>query len=342
MRVSLTSEILEIIGSPFARVSPNPNAKDLLKLYHYASLNRIRLLFSEALVKGAQLGPLKAELHSLKERFEMTLEAFSRASVALADTGVNYAFFKSIRPYPEVTVDLDIIVFGNDYRKAILAFLKKDYRLLGFGPLSTTVQDIVTGINVDIYDEIGTSKIVYLDKDQLEDFVVYRTLAKGIFVRSLSPGADLLALMAHSIVKEQMYVLSEYYTTLNYLLEMKETELKGFLTLVKACRLRTAVAAHFSITALLHLSMHEFIPDKLKRLINEVGLNADEMIRVARNELLMPHKYHSFTVINALIEKLGEHKARRSIAFQAMSMFKPSFMMGFVKELLYHITRETY
>jgi len=45
----------------------------------------------------------------------------------LDNVGIEYAIFKSIRPYPSTTVDIDTIIF-NKYREAYIALRKKGTR----------------------------------------------------------------------------------------------------------------------------------------------------------------------------------------------------------------------
>lgn len=341
---SVTQQILKVVGSPFADLNSESNI-DISGLYQYAAKNRMPLLYLEALKRLGRLSSLEEEHNKLIGRHARTVEAISRVSKVLDRAGIDYTLFKSIRPYNEVTVDIDILIFGDEYNKTIKIMRRAGYVFLSGwvpGPLSITFRDVKSRINLDIYNEIGVSHVIYLDKDILRRFVTRRKLSSGEAVLSLSPHADLLAIIAHSVLKEHMYVLSEYYTTLYYMADMKSDILSSFLSLIDKCNMRSAVRTHLGTTALLHYWAHRFIPACLMMLLDELGLNHLELSRVKKMSFRMPYKYHPFTVINALTEKLADGKTRKSLALQTWSMLNPKFTSSMVNELRHHITRETY
>ena len=339
---SLTHQFLKLVSSPSVSDNPEFDAQDSSELYRYAIKNRLPLLYLQALKSLDKLQVLREKYNELIERYVHSQTAICRISELLDKTGISYAFFKSIRPYKEVTVDIDILIFGSDYEDTLRILRDHDYAFLGDGPLSTTFRDNDAKINLDIYNEVGVSNIVYLDKEALADFVGKRELPNGATVSSLDPEADLLALIAHSVIKEQMYVLSEYYTTLYYLADMKEEGLDSFLSLTDKCKIRSAVKTHLGITALLHQEAHSFVPVGLMRLVKKLNMDSLELMRVRKMGFQMPLKYHPITLFRTLVEKFGEEKARRSFASQTLSMLDLRFASTVIKRMLQHVLRETY
>jgi len=337
-----TGNLLRSIGSPFASFSYDASKTNIFELYRYATKNKVALLYLEALRRLGNIGSLQTEYDSMIARYAGTEAAIHRVSEVLDKAGVDYVFFKSIRPYREVTVDIDILVFGSRYREVIRAMQRAGYLFLAAGPLSTTFRDSRAGIDLDIYDEVGVSYLIYLDKHALTNSVGKSRLSNGDVVRSLYPEADLLAVIAHSVIKEQMYVLSEYYTTLHYLAHMKYDGLNSFLSLVDECRLRSAVEAHLGITALLHYEAHSSTPIGLMKMLKGLDMNRTDVMHVKEKGFMMPYKYHPMTVTKAILEKLGEEKARRSFASQSMNMLNPKFTFSLVNKALRHIFREAY
>ena len=102
---------------------------------------------------------LEEERASMKVKSEETIRLIPRVASILEDAGLNYSFFKSIRPYPYTTVDLDIIAFDGDLEPFGEAFTAAGFITLDEGPLSTTFRDPESGIGIDIYDEIGAGNI---------------------------------------------------------------------------------------------------------------------------------------------------------------------------------------
>jgi len=339
---SLTYQLLRVVGSPFINLDYKFKVDEITTLYNYARKNRMPLLCLEALNRAGEIGPLEKEYVKLQEKFEKIEKAISQISDKLNRWGVEYAFFKSIKPYREVTVDIDILVFGSEYLNVIRKMKDAGYKFLARGPLSSTFRDSKADVDFDVYDDVGVSCIIYLDKDILANFVNYRELSNGAVVRSLSPEADLLSVIAHSVLKEQMYVLSEYYTTLYYLVKMRDDALNSFLYLVDKCKLRLAVETHFGITALLHKEVYGKLPVCLAKLIKMLKKNHLELPHGIERGFTMPYKYHPITIVKAFLEKVREEKARKSLALQALNMCNPRFAFSVIDKTLYHVCRKTY
>jgi len=339
---NLTFNLLSVVGSPFESPKDIWVVEDSSSLCRYAAKNRMALLCLHSMDKRGMAVP-RDYLEKLGINYSQALDLVVRVSDTFEKSGVDYAFFKSLRPYPEATVDVDILVFGSDYGKALEAMSGAGYLRLETGPLSATFRDPVSGLGVDIHDEVGVSHLIYLDKDRLTGSVMGCEVSDGCFVRTLSPAADLLAVMAHSVLKEQMYVLSEYYTTLFYLYaDNRGTVLGSLRSLAEKCSLGFAVEAHLGITASLHKEVHGFIPKYIERVSGELQDGSWEFSRVRRLGLDFPFRYHPLTVVKALSGLPKEKKGKRSVAIQTSKMFDPRFCLRMTRDLLQHVTRETY
>ncbi len=281
---------------------------------------------------------LVEERASMIEKSVETTRLIPRVASVLEEAGLKYSFFKSIRPYPYTTVDLDIIAFDGDLESFGEAFSEAGFITLDEGPLSTTFRDPESGIGIDIYDEIGVSKIVYLDKRNLLGHVVDVEVGGGN-VRALDPASDLLAIISHSIIKELMYVLSEYYTTLYTLDTMPPGGLDSLVTQTFENRLTSAASLHLGITATLHQVAHGLIPVKILDLLDALGgvrIGDDDRYRE------MPMKFSPGSVWRVFLEKAGEPRMRRSLGVQALSLLNPSFAFSFIPKFIHQLTRETY
>ena len=337
-----TPLLLNLIGSPFADGPASVEIDDPLSVYDFAARNRIRLLCLDSMT-GTQRNPaLDRKRVELLDRYEKTLGVVRDASRLLDGVGLEYAFFKSSRPYREATVDLDILIFGDRHPLAVNTLKDGGYLLLEEGELSTTLCDETVPLKVDLYDEIGVSRIIYLDKDRLQTYTTTHRLEDGIDMRTLDSKADLLALMTHSIIKEQMYVLSEYFTTIGFMDGMDTRELEAFVELARNCHAQHAASTHLSITAFLHNRVHGFVPERLESTLHILGTSPKECSRLAKNGLSMPHRYSASTLAHSLLEKLNEPKARDSIISQVAGLLSPSFNRKFFGAVFDHLVRESY
>jgi len=343
--MNLTLEFLRIVGSPFEpeQVSAKVRMKRAMKinrLYSYSVKNRMQFHFLDRI--DPHVG---TELHGIYmaecSRLVDTYNAIGRASKTLACADVNYAIMKTIRPYRSTTVDIDIVAFGSnlDFQGGKKALIASGYTMLGEGPQSATIQDPEIDMKVDLYKEIAVSHIIYMDKQKLAQHLRRVELPNGEQVTLLSPEADLATVLAHSIIKEHMYTLSEFYTFIHYL---PQIDIRRFLNLLRESNITVSSRAHATITAILHKEAFGTVPQPLRAILDQLGTDMLESLRVRENGLKMPYKYHPLTVAGSLLEIARSGKSRKSIGLQILRMLRPSFTKQFTKLLLDHIMRETY
>lgn len=217
------------------------------------------------------------------------------------------------------------------------------YKKLGSGPCSTTVKDPEMNISVDLYKEVAVSHIIYLDKDKLSRHIAKRKIPGNAHVEALLPKADVVALIAHSIIKEHMYTLSEYYSFLYYLAEMDSNEALNLVNIIRDNAIMRAAKTHIALTATLHEAAHGETPKKIERIANDLRVHSIETRRLVGNRFQAPYKFHTLTLLKAFLEKIREdERTRKSVAKQMTSMMNPSFTKNIIKEVVKHHLRETY
>jgi hypothetical protein len=339
--MSTTYQLLQIIGSPFINHHKWNNGVNLDELYTYAKNNRMPLLYLRSLVELGIKNEDYKDYIVLSDKWIEIEDRIKNLIKILDDNDIPYTTFKSIKPYREVTVDIDLLII-NSYDRALDRLEDSGYRRLSKGPLSSTFRDARIKMDYDIYDEVGVSYIIYFDKDKSLKYIVKKEFQTGGYIDSLSPSVDLLSVIAHSVIKEQMYTLAEYFTTLYYLRGMGDEELRVFIEMADELKLRNAVKAHVGLTYCIHRMAHGMDPPPLKKIVSIFGINGLEAERNRLNGYRVPHKFHPITLLGCFWEKLHESKARRSFARQARSMMSPVFIMDFLPKFLSHIIRETY
>lgn len=337
-----TLRILKLIGTPFKETRSahlDEVGGDLLR---YAASNRIHLHFLESLDRD-DIHLFNGEFKELSQRYDRVKETLVEVSEALEEKGLDYAFFKTVRPYREVTVDIDIIILDSREKARARKILEEmGLRLLEVGPLSTTLRDVESGVNIDLYEEVGVSHFIYIDKMKLQPFIEKKKVKRNYAVRSLDAVADLLAVVSHSVIKEHIYILSEYFTTIHYLHQMDLRDMDRLLKTVEEWKLKKAFSTHLTITIIIHKAAYGFIPRPLEKLLKKVGYNNREAERIKKRGFNTPYKYHLLTVIDSFIEKLAEPTAKRSLIIQLVKMSNPKFTMSFMKDAFGHLTRKRY
>jgi len=338
--MSLTVELLRLIASPFVTTGgARSENTDLAKLHSYSEKNRMAYLFLErANIRApSSYSSLYQEADQRREKIE---DAVAKVSKVLTDAEINHAVFKTIRPYRSTTVDIDTLIFKNeDYLRSVKMMQRAGYKLVVRGPRSTTLWDQVVNIGIDLYEQVAVSFITYLDKRTLVAHVATTKLPHSKEFRTLAPEADLACIIAHSMIKEQMYTLSEYYSYIYYLRQMK---IDNFLEITKQNHIITAARVHTAITALLHQTAHKTIPNELNQILDSLGEESFETTRLIERNYDTPHKYHPITIAKSLLEITRGRITRKSLADQLIHMFDPNISKDFLKKLTEHAFRETY
>lgn len=338
-------ELINTIGSPFIpkRNIEYVDEEKINELYSSAKQNRIPLYFLDVLNNSDDLFFLKNIYIEAYERYLKIFDTMAKVSEYLTSMGIEYAIFKSIKPFPDASVDIDTIIFNTkEYVDLVKLFPKKGWPIIGYGPQSVTCYDAESDVGIDLYREIAVSSVIYVDKDKLKQHITEKLLPNNQKVYTLEYEADLLCTVAHSVIKEQMFTLAEYYTLLIWINEMNNNNLKNLQTLIEVHYMNQPFKSFITLVGLLHKKIFNFIPNKILYLTNYLNKEYLDENKFIKNDLYTPHKYHSLTVMKSIINKLKDKKTKNSIALQGYKMMKAKYTLEVIEGLIDHITRKTY
>lgn len=237
------------------------------------------------------------------------INAMTTLTEDLENAGIEFAIFKSIRPYPSTTVDIDTIIFTK-YKKAYLYLRKRGYPKLGVGPETITLQDPTHTVGIDLYREIAVSRIIYLDKNQLKPYTTEITLPNQKQAQTLQPEADLTTIIAHLLIKEQIFTLADYYTIIHHLKNINIEKLRK-------------IARTTNTTKPLNIT-----------------LNLIE--KTQKNFITLPKKFKPAELTQAIIQKLENKKTQKSLIAQFLYLTNKNFIKIFIQQTIEHIKRKTY
>ena len=359
-----TVKLLRTIGSPFAPEQKQDlaeNSAEALKLYDYATKNKVGLLYLEALkIQGKlEVFGLESEYQGECKKHDEQVTTAIRVSKLFNLSNINYVVFKSIMPYPAVPNDVDIVHLGSDeeYKKAVEIMLQNGYKefFLESGdrsPSQLMFHDAREGAHlcghgkdmydIDLYRKIMASYIVYLDR---EKFVKHMTEmnVSDVKIRVLEPEAELVALITHSIIPEQLFTVFVYYATLYYLERTNSEKINRFIDIAMENNVTFLVKTHLSLVAELHKAAHGFFPEEIETILAKLGNEIKEIKNLTRTDFEMPHRYSGSTVVKTLFEKCREGTFRRSVIKQIISMLlSPRFGIYVVQTIIKYRKRETY
>ena len=345
---NLTVKLLKTIGSPLlAKKEPFVSGTESLELHGLAVKNKISLLYLETLKQQGKLNKLKVKYDEEYAKYLKFLEGIEKVSKILNATNIEYVIFKTIKPYPAVPGDVDIVVLdGTDaYMRTNEKFLKAGYREWeseGIGPGLPDLVDPKGDIIVDLQDELNLSYVIYMDKRKFIGHIVKREMSSGGEIKALAPGHELAIVIIHSLT-EHLYLLGEYYTFLHTLSRMNERDIDNFITVLKENKIMVAAKSFVTITAVLHEVAFGVIPEKLEYISNKFGYEKSEAERVVQNDFKMPHTYCMSTVVKVIFEKMGEKRFRRGVGVQIVKMLmNPRLTKYIIGEIIERQRREYY
>ena len=344
-------KIIGTHGTEGRRKGIVPGNRDLLELFPLSIKNKIPLLYLESVKKLCEnCDELKKSYMRLREREAAMLFQIKEIVNTLSEYNINYAVFKTLKPFPYIASDIDLLFFADEgSKKALKAFVRSGYKLLNSGPLNFTMFDLESGIKIDLYDEITVSRIAYMDKRKMEEYVTETTI-DNVQVPVLAPEVDLLSAIAHSFYKEQLYTLADFYSIVLNIAQFTSQQTDTFIKLAKAQCFEYACSLSLELTQTVYSIVFGNKIREIEEISSEFILGpilfaaTHRVLRHIRKKMKMPYKYDYATVAMGLVEKiLKDEGTKRSVPFQVKEfLLNPRFSKGFIERLISHIVRETY
>ena len=210
---SQSALLVNLIGIPNVRKPDlsqlkTENITNFLKL---AEKNKIPLLFLREAASKIELEATKTMLLKYEEKYERSIELTKFVASAFKKSDINYTFFKTMKPFPYVPSDVDVLFWTNsDLKKAVRTLTGEGCKVLAEDTYGVTMFSPLHDLNIDLTTQIAVSGLIYVNKESLVNHT--RELEfYGTTVKTLNSPADLVVVTAHSIFKEQMFTLSDYY-----------------------------------------------------------------------------------------------------------------------------------
>jgi hypothetical protein len=357
--MNLTIRLLEVLGSPFVLEHKSVTDKnEARELYNYAVTNKIGFFFLDTLKGQAKLEEFALQTFydaEYKKHGAQTMTAV-RFSQLLRDAGVAHAVFKSTMPFPATPNDVDVIHFGTQeaYRRTLKIIRQSNYvQVEGMVDSSQhmfhDLRDISLNphppqkdeYDVDIYQKVAASHLIYLDKRKLEENITEEVVQQAK-ISVLRREAELAAVIIHSIIPEQLFTLLVYYATLYHFNAMSSAEIANFAKIAQKNHITRSARVHCSLVAELHRAAHGFVPEQIKEVIAILGEAQSEKNILVANNWQTPHRYSWRTVTQVLGEKTKDREFRRSIPAQIIRMLNPRVARWVISEVINRRKRKTY
>lgn len=326
--------LIKSIGLPGLIEGDDLSPNEALRLLPLAELNKIPLLFLESLPKTKEHHILKTRFLQYRKRYEDTLDLVAITSKLLDELGILHTFFKTLRPFSYTPADVDVLFWSKEYFiKATRAFAKRGFKPLDRDLYGLTMSSPNYRVNLDLTTAITVSNFIYLDKRLLFDYVGEFEV-EGSRIRSLQPPVDLVAIAAHSMYKEQMYTLSDYYT-----FALSSEYYKEALQIAESTHtkysFKMALKLAYSITTTV-FGLDNILANRLENLFHRIDMGKKVQ---ADKHFEFPKKYAPDKILKGLLKKNIEDPISRKSLPRAI---KSSFQPNFINKLLKHILRKGY
>jgi len=317
----------------------------LKKLYNHSYKNKIELLFLKSLKKNDLLNDLAEELKIQNRRKELQQNTWKRTVDILNQIDCKYAIIKSIFPFDVVPNDVDIIILGNEkeYQNAIEHLQNNNFRLLEKASLEANLIDNTTTnidnyypVNeIDLYKEIGASKLIYMNKEKLAKYLQEIKIGDRN-VGGFKPHAEMVISMFHTIYPERIYTLLIHLLILDTVKKMKSKDYDELIEICNEQKISKGISIVLNITEKIQEEFFGEIPKDIQELHYLIGKR--KQIELKR----VPYIYPMSDVITSLGEKLKERKFLNSSFKQLVHMFNLNTTKFIIKVNRERAQRDTY
>jgi len=305
--------------------------ENVLDFLQIAEQNKIPLLFLRTVADILEDNPTKSILLRYEEKYKKVLDFITFIAYLLEKREIHYTLFKTLKPFPYVPSDVDVLLWSDEDLKKVVVTLKAEGHLvLERDVYGVTMFSPSLGMNIDLTTQVAVSGLVYMNKKLLFGHMSELEV-DGTIVQTLKPYADLLAVAAHSVFKEQMYTLSDYYTfsTLpQHWREASELAEKLQLKHVLETALRITEAVTLDAFGSLNPLTKEF---RTLRITNPAASSGED--------IELPKKYDlSIIAVQFLKKIMADPLAMNSLSTAARSFCN----LAFYRKIMEHATRKKY
>jgi hypothetical protein len=344
----------EAIGSPFVE-APYAHRREVFfswRDYLLACNNRMPLTYLSKVRSDSQLYLLLYNYH--QERFHRIIEVIREVSEVFEQSGIEYAVIKTLRPYPEDTADIDVLIFDGEeeYHKSIrilsrifrpidVSNRKSEAGLYDYKPFKVSPYVCFwyrDNIKLDIHKELAVLNLIYVDKNDLRSYIRKAKLPNDGETKVLAPAAELLINVAHSVIKENSFSLADYLTTLHHLAKLSDPDEHVLLSLIAINKLKTAFRWYMGLIATIHFIAHGFVPEILKNILKKLNgsfVTPGDFITIARQE--PPYRLKKDVLIRTYGEKLHHDLFRRNIPITILNAIREGETIKAIFERLFNI-----
>jgi hypothetical protein len=317
-------ELIRTLGIPTIIDGISNNRSNYYNnMYNLARRNKVHLLYLNN----------NSMDNNLKEDYADVMYVLADITNILNENNIDYTVFKTLRPYPYLPSDIDILIDPSDIDRIERVLLKHGYSMFIKDLLCITFKK--NDINVDLYFDPSVSDIPYLSRKSL---VRHKDTIKinNTSVYRLADHAEFVAVMCHSFYKEQMFTINDYYT-LTILAE--NSDINDIIALSKENNCLDILHLFSNICKDITLEVFDKTDLNICKIAYKLNDNVNDFDNIkAINIITLPYKFSIRYVIMSLFKKVAEEQGK----INALKYFTKSISFKQIKKLVAHVKRETY
>lgn len=341
-----TADLVKQIGTPFVSDKfETPCDTYLEQVYEKAFCERIAPLLLHKFRYEGWSSNLEKRFCFIKEREKTTLMVLSDLADNLNNwDGAGYSIFKSIKPYPAIPNDTDVIIFGGkkEFKSALAYLYECGYIFHEWAPMQTTLYDprgkgkIGKGKKggtyyIDIYSDISTDYFLYINKNSLLPHIENREM-NGVNIRNVRKEVELAIILFHNLFPERTFQLEHFYMPL-YILKDNSFDINTMIKFAEEQQLVYAIAANLTIIEYIHTSVFGFVPNKIRQLLDKWHRNEHELGRFKKMGEETPYLFSPMTFWITFFHKIKDNAALKSLFIQGLHMLNPVFFLDVMTSL---------
>ena len=331
------------------------------ELFDFAFRNRIAFLYLDALESQGRLDRLCNQYERLSNRYNKLHVSVRSLTHKLEGTSVPYVLFKTMRYYPEIANDIDLLLWASNQAEVsnvVRAIESLGYRKydtvqkynfnrvgkMGFGdyerlPDSPKSGDESRFIDLDIYLEVMVEEIVYFDKEKLRGNDIFKKFrnsfdGKETEARVFRPAIDLFTVLIHSIFPTRNFSLDMFFTTIYNLEQFTREDFDIFVQACKNAHLCRELGHPLGIIRQLFLSAFEREPSKLDQLLSLLGWENRFGDRVRVQTMSYPFVYDLLLFLKVAGKAAFHFKGIVSFLCMVVKSLYPPYAYNIVREVL--------
>lgn len=338
--------LMRCLGSPLCNLGEPFELYESGALLDLAFRNNVEMLYLSRLKAGGLLNKLSSAYDEFENRRLATAECLVHIATTLDQECIPYAITKSLRPYPAIPNDTDVLYLGHPsgYDEAINKIERAGFRSMGIGKMQAQFFDPQGGeifnrdkrggrFYIDFYRNLAADHVPYMNSIVLIHHVKNYPL-NGVDIKVFEPIAEMTVLYLHSIIMHRTFPLEVFMSTAYWLAKMKEGDLDNFAAFLIANHAILVGATTFSLMAQLYTKAFGVVPEPILGM--QARLDYHLFGRLKREHLnnQLPHICELSTFILAVLEKITEPNSFRGFSNQAFHMLNPVFFAEVLNHML--------